>query len=133
MKIVELIRLEESEQGTIGILKIDKEVFCFSLEPADRLNKPNESCIPIQQYMCRRVLSPRFGETFMITDVPNRTNVLFHKGNTEDNTLGCVLLGQTVGKLKGQRAILNSGKSFDSFMIAMAGAQTFHLTIKTDY
>lgn len=133
MKIVELIRLEESEQGTIGILKIDKEAFCWTLEPADRLNKPNESCIPAQQYLCRRARSPKFGETFMIIDVPNRTNVLFHKGNTENNTLGCILLGQTVGKLKGQRAILNSGKSFDSFMIAMAGAQTFHLTILTVY
>jgi hypothetical protein len=113
MKIVEIIRLEESEQGTIGVLKLDKEVFCWTFEPADRLNKPNESCIPIQQYICRRVRSPKFGETFMINDVPGRTNVLFHKGNTADDTLGCVLLGQTIGKLKGNRAILNSGKTFE--------------------
>ncbi len=133
MKIVELIRLEESEQGTIGVLKIDKEVFCYTLEPADELNKQNESCIPIQQYMCKRIISPKFGETFMVAGVPDRTNVLFHKGNTEDDTLGCILLGQTVGKLKGQRAVLNSGKSFDKFMLAMLGRQMFHLTIKTDY
>ena len=133
MKIVELIRLEESEQGTIGALKIDKEVFGWTLEPSDLLNKPNESCIPTGQYICRRVRSPKFGETFMVTNVPGRTNILFHKGNTEDDTMGCILLGQTISKLKGQRTILNSGKSFSDFMLAMAGEQTLHLTIKTGY
>lgn len=133
MNILELIRLEESEQGTIGVLKIDKEVFCWTLEPADRLNKSNESCIPIQQYLCRRVRSAKFGETFMVVDVPGRTNILFHKGNVEKDTLGCILLGQTVGKLKGQRAVLNSGNSFENFMLALSGASTFHLTIKTEY
>ena len=133
MKIVELIRLEESGQGTIGVLKINKKVFCYTLEPADRLNKPNESCIPVQQYICRRVRSPKFGETFMIAGVPNRTNILYHAGNVAGDTLGCILLGQTVGKLKGQRAVLNSGKTFELFMLLMSGAQTFHLTILTVY
>ena len=133
MRIGELIRLEESEQGTFGVLKLDKQLFCWTLEPSDRLNKPNESCIPAQQYLCRRVRSPKFGETFMITNVPGRTDVLFHAGNVKDDTLGCILLGQTLGKLKGQRAILNSGKTFEDFLLAMSGLQIFHLTIKTEY
>jgi len=133
MKIVELIRLEESWQGTIGVVKIDKEVFCFTLEPADRLNAPDISCIPSGQYFCQRIKSPKFGETFAITDVPNRTNILWHKGNTKDDTLGCVILGQTVGKLKGQRAVLNSGATFEEFMHIMTDEQVFHLTIITVY
>lgn len=133
MKIVELVRLEEGEQGIIGILKIDKEVFCYTLEPTDKLNKPNESCIPIQQYRCIKIQSPKFGETFEITNVPNRIHILFHKGNTADDTLGCILLGLTVGKLKGQKAILNSGKTFAGFMGIMLNESSFHLTIKTEY
>ena len=133
MKIIELMRLEESWQGTIGVLKIDKEVFSFCLEPADRLNAPDISCIPTGQYMCQRIKSPKFGETFAITDVPNRTNILFHAGNTKDDTLGCVILGQTVGKLKGQRAVLNSGATFKEFLHIMDDDQTFHLTIITVY
>jgi len=31
MKILELIRLEEGEEGTFGVLKIDKQVFCTTL------------------------------------------------------------------------------------------------------
>lgn len=133
MKIVELIRLEESEQGTIGVLKIDKEVFCYTLEPADMLNKANVSCIPAQQYICKRVQSPKFGDTFEITNVPGRSHVLFHSGNISDDTLGCILLGLTVGKLKGQRAVLNSGKTFSTFMLTMLNESKFHLTIKTEY
>lgn len=133
MRIAELIRLEESEQGTIGILKIDKEVFCYTLEPADMLNKANVSCIPVQQYICQRVQSPKFGETFEITNVPGRSHVLFHSGNTVGDTLGCVILGSTVGKLKGQRAVLNSGKTFEQFMAIMINESVFHLTIKTEY
>ena len=130
MKIVELIRLEEGEQGTIGVLKINKQVFCYTLEPTDKLNKPNESCIPAQQYRCASVHSSRFGMTFEVMNVPGRSHVLFHRGNTQDDTLGCILLGQTVGKLKGERAVLNSGNTFKEFMFNMGSHQGFHLTIK---
>ena len=133
MRIVELMRIEESEQGTIGVLKIDKQVFCFTLEPSDMLNKANVSCIPVQQYKCERVQSPKFGNTFEITNVPGRSQVLFHSGNTADDTLGCIILGSTVGKLRGQRAVLNSGKTFERFMAIMINELVFHLTIKTDY
>ena len=133
MKIVELIRLEESEQGTIGVLKIDKEVFCYTLEPADMLNKANVSCIPVQQYICERIQSSKFGDTFKITNVPGRSHVLFHSGNTSNDTLGCILLGLTTGRLKGQRAVLNSGKTFSMFMLTMLNESKFHLTIKTEY
>jgi len=133
VKIVEIIRLEGLERGIIDVIKIDKEVFCFSLEPADLLNKPNESCIPTGQYFCTRIVSPKFGETFEVVGVPDRKNILFHKGNTKTDTMGCIILGQTVDKLKGQRAVLNSGITFEKFMKIMTDEQVFHLTITTRY
>jgi len=133
VKIVEIIRLEGLERGIIDVIKIDKEVFCFSLEPADLLNKPNESCIPTGQYFCTRMVSPKFGETFEVVGVPDRKNILFHKGNTKTDTMGCIILGQTVDKLKGQRAVLNSGITFEKFMQIMTDEQVFHLTITTRY
>lgn len=133
MKIVELIRLEEGKDGTIGALKIDKEVFCWTLEPADKLNKPNESCIPIQQYICQKITSPKFGITFKVFDVPGRSNILFHKGNTKDDTLGCIILGSRVSNLKEKRAVLNSGETFNFFMKKIFPDFVFHLTIKTEY
>lgn len=132
--IIELTRLEENEEfGTFGVLRIQKEVFCVTLEPADRLNAPEISSIPAQQYLIKRHNSPRFGETFQVMDVPGRTAVLIHAGNVVGHTQGCIILGQYFGKLKADRAVLNSGETFKQFMAAMAGHDVAHLTVKEFY
>lgn len=136
MKIVELIRLEESKFGTIGALKVNKQVFCFTLEPPDRENELNRSSIPAQQYICLPTDSPRFGKTFEVTSVPGRTNILFHAGNTVENTSGCILLGERLGKLLvpvSTRAILNSGATFKAFADFVGLDNPFHLTISEVY
>lgn len=126
---VRLIRVEESNQGTFGVLVICSQVFCVTLEPSDELNKKNISNIPAQQYQCMKIRSSRFGETFELVDVPNRSHVLFHAGNTVGSTSGCVLLAQYFGKLYGNRAILNSGVTFKKFMSIMKDISKFNLTI----
>jgi hypothetical protein len=133
MRVLELVRLEETRQGTVGVLKIDKEVFCYTLEPSDRLNERNRSSIPAQQYLCHPHVSAKHGETWIIEDVPGRDNVLFHPGNTAEHTEGCILLGSTVGKLRGQRAVLNSGSTFNLFLMRLATDQTAHLTVIEQY
>ncbi len=134
MKIVELIRLEENQDhGTFGVLKINKEVFCCTLELPDRLNTQNISSIPAQQYICERYNSPTYGNTFKIINVPGRSSILIHAGNVVEHTKGCIILGQYFGKLKENRAVLNSGKTFRCFMAMMDGADKFHLTIQELY
>ena len=132
--IVDLIRIEESEShGTFGVLKIDKEAFCVTLEPADRENQTSISSIPEGQYDCGRVNSPRFGITYQVFNVPKRSNILFHAGNVDDHTRCCILLAQYFGKLRGDRAILNSGNTFKLFMDRLKDHEQFHLTISTHY
>ena len=131
---LEIIRLEENAQyGTFGILKIQKEVFCVTLEPADLLNKQNVSSIPSQQYWCHRIVSPKFGETFQVMDVPSRTEILFHSGNILEHTAGCILLAQHFGKLGKNRAVLNSGDTWIRFLNKMNEFKGFHLTVKAEY
>lgn len=132
--VIELIRLEENENfGTFGVLLIQKEVFCVTLEPPDFLNMKFVSCIPEQQYLCSRVNSPTFGNTFEVRHVPDRTHVLFHAGNRVEDTEGCILLAQHFGKLRGDRAVLNSGRTFRKFLDTMEDVTTFHLTIKRSF
>lgn len=135
MEIVEIIRLETDHVfGTLGYMKIRKKMFCVTLEPPDELNKPFLSSIPPGQYVCERHVSPKFGETFIILGVPDRDNVLFHKGNTVEDTEGCIVVGQHVDKLRTfERAILNSGVTFARFMKKMEGRNRFHLTITENY
>ncbi len=132
--VLELIRLEESHKfGTFGILKIDKMIFCVTLEPSDQLNAPFISSIPAQQYMCRRYDSSRYGKTWVVENVPNRVGILFHPGNMVEDTRGCILLAQHFGKLRGNRAILNSGQTFASFMHSTRNSIKHSLTIYEVY
>lgn len=131
--IMELLRLETSTDGTLGALKIDKKVFCATMEPPDKENKSSISSIPAGQYICERVMSPKYGNTFEITGVTDRTHVLFHSGNVADHTKGCVLLGKTWGKLGEDRAILNSGDTFTKFLKVLHDKNEFHLTISEVY
>jgi hypothetical protein len=131
---LEIVRLEENaDYGTFGVLKIQKQVFCVTLEPADLLNRPNESCIPAQQYWCNRIVSPKFGETFEVKNVPGRTMILFHPGNFEEHTDGCILLAQHFGKIGKNRGVLNSGETWTKFMNKMFDFPGFHLTIQQVY
>ena len=129
--VVELIRIEENEEfGTFGVLRINKQAFCVTLEPADRENAVGMSSIPAQQYKIRRHRSSKFGETYQVEAVPNRTEVLFHSGNQVEETEGCILVAQHFGKLGSARAVLNSGATFSRFMAAMDGFDVASLTIR---
>jgi hypothetical protein len=124
-----LFRLEHSAQGVLGVLTINNQVFCATLELPDLNNAKNVSCIPAGVYICMRVQSPRFGNTFEVTGVENRSHILFHKGNTIADTQGCIILGQYWDKLRGNRAVLNSGLSFQNFIAATAAINSFPLMI----
>ena len=130
MKRLKLIRLEHSSQGAVGVLLIDGEIHSFTLEPdaAD----PKKPQIKQGVYAVRRFHGAKWKDTFEIV-VLGHTAVLFHAGNTEADTRMCVLLGSTVGKLKGNRAVLNSGTSFSSFMKKMGDDQEAVLFVEDRY
>ena len=137
MKIVELIRLEESETaGTIGVLKVDKKVMFYTLEPPDRENESGRSSIPAQQYIAKYRESPKHGPTFTVSNVPGRTWINFHPGRIVDNTEGCILLGGAIkrtGKDLETVYLEGSDAAFCEFMKLMEGEEKFHLTIKEEY
>ena len=133
MKNIEIIRLEASQYGVFGAVKIDKEVFCVSLEPPAYLNFKNRSNIPAGQYECQLWDSPSFGKTYLVIGVPNRASILFHPGNRVEDTTGCIIVAEHWGKLHGDRAVLNSGKTFREFMLRLQPDECVHLTIKEEY
>ena len=131
--IVTIIRLEESSEGTFGVLLINGVLFCNTLEPADEENKVNVSSIPAQQYTCQLHNSPKHGRVFKVLNVPGRTNILFHSGAIAEHTLGCILLGSNISKLRGRRTLYNSGRTLSEFMHALAARDRFFLTIREAY
>ena len=132
--MVKILRINEDEKhGTFGVMVIQEVPFCVTLEPCDELNASFISSIPAQQYWCHKYHSAKYGDTFRVLNVPARDSILFHPGNRVIDTEGCILVAQYWGKLRGDRAVLNSGGTFRKFMDVMAPYEVFHLTIKEYY
>lgn len=129
---VTLTRILATPHGVIGILNVGGFEF-FTLEEEWKDNEPSESCIPAGTYPLRP--SYWYGgsmPSYEIAEVPNRSRILVHPGNTEEDTRGCVLLGLKLGFLsvtdpedgdiKGKKlAVLMSRAAFSRFMATMAG------------
>ena len=114
--------------GVFGAMKIDETPFNVTLEPPDKQNAVRISCIPPGQYVAVRFNSPKYGKTWRVA-VHGRTYILFHAGCVLKHTKGCILLAEHYGKLTGNLAILNSGKTFKRFMAKTAKYSELHLTI----
>lgn len=96
--------------GTNGDLLLDGEKVCSTIELPWKDNKPRGSCIPEGEYELRKRWSQRFGEHFILVDVPGRSSVLIHPANDALKELkGCIapvslLIGE--GKGSGSRPAL---------------------------
>src|SRR3990167_10566119 len=104
-------------EGTFGVLDCDGIPFAVSIELPWRDNQQDISCIPTGMYICKRIDSPKFKETFEVQSVPNRTHVLLHKANTISDLHGCIGIGLYFGQLTGQVAVLESGRAFANFLL----------------
>jgi hypothetical protein len=130
--ILQIIRIEQTPGGTLGVLKINGKAFCVTLELPYKDNKADQSCIPEGNYFCERFLSPKFGGTYQVKNVPGRSGILFHAGNVAEDTKGCILLGASFVNLKDdKRAIVNSGNTFKKFMETVGSKYDFVLNIKS--
>ncbi len=94
-KVLTIKRVCNTPQGIFGVLLgNDSLPICVTLENTWRDNAINISCIPFGRYICYKHLSHKFKiETYKVNQVPNRTHIIFHPGNTARDTLGCILLG----------------------------------------
>ena len=106
--IIDLIRTQFGSDATNGILFIDGVFECFSLEDQYQDKKVyGETCIPEGEYNIgfRTVggyhskYSKRFADIHKgmlhVLDVPGFEYILLHCGNTDEDTAGCLLLGDT--------------------------------------
>ncbi len=102
---------------TIGKMYIDGEYFCDTLEDRVRdINKngkfdngevkvAGETAIPYGRYQVVVNMSPRFKrELPRLLNVPNFEGILIHRGNTDKDSSGCILVGEN--KVKGK--VINS-------------------------
>lgn len=129
MIVLDLIRVGSSNRGTFGVLRHGQVPFVLTLERPWADNAQNISCIPAGRYRCRRIRSPKFGNTYEICDVPGRTNVLFHSGNTIEDTQGCILVGEEFSGTWDKPMLVSSQRGFGELMKYLHGMSEFDVVI----
>ena len=122
-----LKRIFLGKSYTIGKLYIDGEYFSDTLEDAVRDEKVyGETAIPRGTYKVTITLSPRFRRWLpLLHDVPNFEGVRIHRGNTPEDTHGCILVGQN--KIKGQ--VVNSAYTEIELMKRLKGEKDITIEI----
>lgn len=108
-----LVQRKAKKPGyTIGKMFIDGLYFCDTLEDEVRNLEvedkiPGKTAIPEGRYKVIVNVSPKFKrELPRLVDVPGFSGILIHRGNTSEDTSGCILVGEN--KQKGR--VINSTK-----------------------
>jgi hypothetical protein len=133
MKQLRLVRVTEHNGATMGVLCIDGSPEMVTLEDAWRDNEKQVSCIPVGRYKVKLNRSPRFGITYQVMDVPDRSHILIHAGNTHKDTRGCILVGLQFSKSGTDTAILASRSAFIKFMELMGNDPEAELLVIDAY
>jgi hypothetical protein len=85
---------KDSTKGSFYIFDGEKLVYrCKCLELPDNGNQHNVSCIPEGVYDVVKTYTEKRGNHFRVLNVPDRTDILIHKGNYTRDTKGCILPG----------------------------------------
>ena len=126
MKLL-LKRIHRTESSTIGELYVDGVFECYTLEDIERDVKiKSETAISKGTYKVIITMSNRFKRLLpLLMNVPNFQGVRIHSGNTNHDTEGCILVGQTRSK----DFIGKSRKAFDILFKKMQKAKSITIEI----
>jgi hypothetical protein len=132
MKIVTLDRFCYTPEGTMGELSHDG-FKCWTLENPWIDNEVNISCIPVGVYAIKRDNFKGKYPNFKLLDVPGRTHIEMHRGNTKEHTRGCILTGSDWFVTEVAARVTDSTNALNAFMESMEGIDMAILHIRNRY
>ena len=68
-------------------------------------------------------------ETFEVMGVPKCTGILFHVGNYNHDSEGCILVGENLGVANGKLMLTRSRLAFQRFMRELSSVKEFTLVV----
>lgn len=124
MSELELVIVKTQEAGRFGVLVENEFPRLVTLE---HTFENNRVVIPEGVWPCTRTIfhKPRVPYATFEIHVPGHDRVLFHRGNKEDDSRGCVLVGRRFGG----GGILDSALGFADFMERRSGLDEFDLRV----
>ena len=116
---------------TLGSFRLPSGVILSTIERPWLNNRPNVSCIPPGEYLCKwieRSASGKYKRCWHVVGVDGRSGILWHSGNLVRHSLGCILPGLRHGQLKGREAVLSSKPALNR-MRRELGGESFRLVV----
>ena len=96
-----IVRETYTDESVIGKLYLNGEFISYTLELAWNNNQKSISCVPRGVYDCKVRLAKdsasRNYDHLILEDVPDRSYILFHRGNSAKDSKGCILTGMMRG------------------------------------
>jgi hypothetical protein len=119
---IRVVREQYKPASTIGRMYVDDVFECFTLEDGIRTHKVyGETAIPAGAYAVTVNRSPRFKTDLpLLLDVPSFEGVRIHPGNSNADTLGCILVGKDW--TPGAEKVGASRKAFGALMPKIVAA-----------
>ena len=121
---IKVVRKNYTDKSTIADLSIDGVHYCFVLE--DKVRGTNESkvfgktAIPAGKYRVVISFSNRFQRYLPeVLEVPGFQGIRIHEGNTEADSLGCLILGNK----KAVDSVFESKKATTSFIAKLKAVE----------
>ena len=119
----------------------NRQLLMVTLEHAYPSGLPNYKWLPKLmpgKYVCVRGMHrlrsmTKDFETFEVTGVPGHTGILFHHGNWNEDSEGCILTGDNLDAAKrngkDQDLVVNTFPAFNRFMAAQKNVDRFMLEV----
>lgn len=111
-----LRRKFKGKHYTIGDLTVNGAFFCNTIEDVVRapgVKVYGETAIPFGKYKVVMRYSPKYKKVLpLLLDVPMFEGIRIHSGNTQLDSLGCIIVGEN--KVKGK--VINSRKTMDKLL-----------------
>lgn len=124
--MMELKTIAVREDGCFSVLLWDGRPFAVSVERTFEDGRP---VIGNGWFVCKRSFFHRGGyETFEII-VPRHSEVKFHKGNLEIDSLGCILVAESFAVMHALTAVADSERGFKEFIELTKNHEEFLMTV----
>jgi len=144
-KDMELVLKREvfTEESTIGKLTIDGAMECYVLEDKDRgltdtmplaeivaTKVYGKTCIPYGRYEVDWTMSARFKKIMpILLNVPGYSGIRIHTGNSEKESLGCLLPCSKYSKNLGIGSTVATNKLYAKIEAAKKESRKIYITI----
>jgi Family of unknown function (DUF5675) len=141
---VTLQRLKHNETATIGEMLIDGKFECYIVEDEPRKIKvKGETRIPAGRYKLSLQTWGRHHErykaafdfhkgTIALNDVPGFSGILFHVGNTERDTMGCLCPGTAINGFTVIQSTVAYSRAYKRIVGPLAAGEDVFIEVKDE-